>query len=303
MLLGHTRLLLDNTGNITDTYRYDAWGNLLKGSEFNTPNPFTWNGAYGYEWLEFTGLFHVGAREYDPRTARWLQRDPIDVASGDPNLDRYCFGRPTGLVDPSGLQVVVTTHGSSASGPPSLFDRSCLSAIKRTLGARSHVDFSWSGTTSYNTMEADASNFCQFIRSVKAKHPLEPIYVVAFSNGGNVSTLAATKGAPIDVIIRLGSPVPNVHQNAGYTNVPANTLVLHFFDPSDAVYSGARLFAGATSVLPSRPNWCSITVDAGPGNGFNRHSNFRAKATWDSEIAPYLFWVNQFYRSVYPLGP
>jgi hypothetical protein len=28
--LGHTRLLLDNTGNITDTYVYDAWGNLLK---------------------------------------------------------------------------------------------------------------------------------------------------------------------------------------------------------------------------------------------------------------------------------
>ncbi|MCL6534131.1 MAG: RHS repeat-associated core domain-containing protein, partial [Armatimonadetes bacterium] len=33
-----------------------------------------------------TGLYHVGAREYDPRTARWLQRDPIDIASGDPNL-------------------------------------------------------------------------------------------------------------------------------------------------------------------------------------------------------------------------
>ena len=42
--------------------------------------PFLWNGAYGYEYIPFTGLYHVGAREYDPRTARWLQRDPIDVA-------------------------------------------------------------------------------------------------------------------------------------------------------------------------------------------------------------------------------
>ncbi|MCW5935246.1 MAG: hypothetical protein KIT45_13275 [Fimbriimonadia bacterium] len=37
-----------------------------------------------------TGLYHVSAREYDPRTARWLQRDPIHAASGDPNVYRYC---------------------------------------------------------------------------------------------------------------------------------------------------------------------------------------------------------------------
>ncbi len=48
--------------------------------------PFLWNGAYGYEYIAFTGLYHVGAREYDPRTARWLQRDQIDTASGDPEL-------------------------------------------------------------------------------------------------------------------------------------------------------------------------------------------------------------------------
>jgi RHS repeat-associated protein len=100
--LGHTRLLLDNAGNITDTYVYDAWGNLLKGSEFNTPNPFTWNGAYGYEWIEFTGLYHVGAREYDPRTARWLQRDPIGVGGGHPNVYLYCGNEPVGGIDVSG---------------------------------------------------------------------------------------------------------------------------------------------------------------------------------------------------------
>jgi len=29
-----------------------------------------YNGAYRYEYIPFTGLYHIGAREYDPRTAR-----------------------------------------------------------------------------------------------------------------------------------------------------------------------------------------------------------------------------------------
>ena len=100
--LGHTRLLLDSSGNITDRYSYDAWGNPIEqvGTTFN---PFRWNAAYGYEWTPAIGLYHVGAREYDPRTARWLQKDPIDIASGDPNLYRYCGNDPINAKDPSGL--------------------------------------------------------------------------------------------------------------------------------------------------------------------------------------------------------
>jgi RHS repeat-associated protein len=100
--LGHTRLLLDGNGNAVNRYAYDAWGNLIDYEE-NVPNPFTWNGAYGYEWIPLTGLYHVGAREYDPRTARWLQRDPIEASSGDPNFWRYCGNDPLNGVDPSGL--------------------------------------------------------------------------------------------------------------------------------------------------------------------------------------------------------
>jgi RHS repeat-associated protein len=99
--LGHTRLLLDSSGNITDRYSYDAWGNPIEqvGTTFN---PFRWNAAYGYEWTPAISLYHVGAREYDPRTARWLQRDPIDASSGDPNLYRYAGNDPINQVDPDG---------------------------------------------------------------------------------------------------------------------------------------------------------------------------------------------------------
>jgi RHS repeat-associated protein len=96
-------LLLDGGGNIVNRYAYDAWGNLIEYEEA-VPNPFTWNGAYGYEWIPLTGLYHVGAREYDPRTARWLQRDPIEASSGDPNFWRYCGNDPLNYFDSEGFK-------------------------------------------------------------------------------------------------------------------------------------------------------------------------------------------------------
>ena len=58
-------------------YSYDEWGRLIGSGDPRqglnlTRNLFAWNGAYGYEWVPETGLYHVGAREYAPRTARWL---------------------------------------------------------------------------------------------------------------------------------------------------------------------------------------------------------------------------------------
>jgi uncharacterized protein RhaS with RHS repeats len=55
---------------------------------------------------------HTGARAYDPRTARWLQRDPIDAASGDPNLYRYCGNDPVNQVDPTGEKIEVSAAAS-----------------------------------------------------------------------------------------------------------------------------------------------------------------------------------------------
>ena len=106
----YLHVLLAPDGQPAELWTYDSWGNPIA-HEVNpaygaVAQPFTWNAAYGYEWDSFadTGLYHVGTRAYDPRTARWLQRDPIDSASGDPNLYRYAGNAPLGYQDPNGLK-------------------------------------------------------------------------------------------------------------------------------------------------------------------------------------------------------
>jgi hypothetical protein len=66
--LGSTRFLTDSSGNVTDTYLNDAWGNSVA-STGTTVNPFRWVGKYGYYTDNSTGQVYVRARMYQPTVA------------------------------------------------------------------------------------------------------------------------------------------------------------------------------------------------------------------------------------------
>jgi len=103
--LGNVRFLASKQAGITDRYTYDAWGNVIT-SQGLTPNALRWCGEFGYEWVPATGLYHVGAREYDPKVGRWLQRDPLGPQGGDPNVYAYVRNRPTTHLDNGGREIV-----------------------------------------------------------------------------------------------------------------------------------------------------------------------------------------------------
>lgn len=56
----------------------------------------------GQEYDQETGLYHLGARYYDPQMGRFLSEDPIGI-SGGTNLYRYAENNPIGRRDPAGL--------------------------------------------------------------------------------------------------------------------------------------------------------------------------------------------------------
>lgn len=78
----------------------------------------TWvddKGFLGKPHDEVTGLTHIGAREYDPQTGRFLTLDPImDTADGQ-SLNGYTYsnGDPVNKTDPTGLMLLDTPGGSA----------------------------------------------------------------------------------------------------------------------------------------------------------------------------------------------
>jgi len=94
--LGSVRTVFDNSGAVTSTIDYDAFGGFLGGV------PVDRYAYTGREYDSVTGLTHYRAREKDGH--RFLSEDPKGFSAGDPNLARYVGNSPTGRRDPSGKE-------------------------------------------------------------------------------------------------------------------------------------------------------------------------------------------------------
>jgi RHS repeat-associated protein len=99
---GSVRYLTDTTGKITDTYDYDAFGNLISQTG-TTANNYLFAGE---QFDPALGVYYNRARFYDPKNGRFLNADPSEGTQDDPvSLHKYLYARnnPVSLIDPSGL--------------------------------------------------------------------------------------------------------------------------------------------------------------------------------------------------------
>ena len=134
--LGSTRFLTDSSGNVTDTYLYDAWGNNVA-STGTTVNSFKWVGKYGYYTDDSTGQVYVRARMYQPTTARWMTLDPMVMLYA---IAEYIMAddQPTQWTDASGLYTQIENSDRKyACGPDvtSWFKR-LLTSMKTQIANR-----------------------------------------------------------------------------------------------------------------------------------------------------------------------
>ena len=96
--------LANESGVVTDTYCYDAFGNLLK-STGSTANNYRYCGE---QFDEITGLYYLRARYMDTSTGRFISQDSYAGSISDPvSLHKYLYANsnPVTYSDPSGYSV------------------------------------------------------------------------------------------------------------------------------------------------------------------------------------------------------
>lgn len=102
--------LTKHQGQSVHNYRYHDFGIILDinghaADASNFTDPHNHYGYTGHEWDEYLELHHTYAREYDPFTSTWLQRDPYRGQISDPmTLHRYGYvgNNPLTYADPLG---------------------------------------------------------------------------------------------------------------------------------------------------------------------------------------------------------
>ncbi|MBU6399281.1 MAG: hypothetical protein KGS61_03100, partial [Verrucomicrobia bacterium] len=114
---GSVRFLTDVLGQVTDTYDYDAFGNLLAQAAVGavpTPNLYRFAGE---QWDPDLGLYYLRARYLDPTSGRFWTMDPFEGSPTDPSTLHkyaYCANNPVNRLDPSGKSYLMEM-GVSAS--------------------------------------------------------------------------------------------------------------------------------------------------------------------------------------------
>ena len=110
--LGSVRDTLDKTGSITARFDYDPYGGWL-----TQPETVPQFGYAGMFYHAPSGLYLTHYRAYDPKTARWLSRDPIEEEGGI-NLYGYVGGNPVSFTDPLGLRGGALGYRPIRPNPP-----------------------------------------------------------------------------------------------------------------------------------------------------------------------------------------
>ncbi len=94
--IGTTIAITDTTGHTVNTLNYDPYGNL-EGQTGTITSPIAYSGAY----QDPTGLDYLINRYYDPTTAQFLTRDPLQALTSQPYS--YTNDNPVNYTDPAGL--------------------------------------------------------------------------------------------------------------------------------------------------------------------------------------------------------
>ena len=108
---GSTRALVNQTGAVTDTYNYDAFG-LILDKTGSTPNDYLYTGE---QYDPNIGFYYLRARYMNPAVGRFVTMDAYQGSLYDPvSLHKYlyCNSDPVNNIDPSGNENIASVSAN-----------------------------------------------------------------------------------------------------------------------------------------------------------------------------------------------
>ena len=127
------RMLANDDCEITDTYVYDAFGNLTS-STGETENSFLYRGE---QFDSFTGLYYLRARYMNPSTGTFITMDECACSIFEPvSLHKYLYANanPVMYSDPSGYSTLAETKTSATGHSILAVGHSIASTAARVRG-------------------------------------------------------------------------------------------------------------------------------------------------------------------------
>ena len=211
--IGSTRALTNSAGAVTDTYTYDAFGNLIGGVQV-TGNPFLFAG----QWFDSSiGQYYDRARFYNQSVGRFDSMDSDPGNPGNPiseNLFAYASDDPALFTDPTGHE--------------SLID------VLSTINFGDQVDAMDAGAAQQALQVVRSfQQVFQFVQNVvaKGKRAYDLInQVLGFINGG-IPNLADAFGEELLTWV-AGIAAKNVHFTSPMLPVPVPQFVVNYLKTS-----------------------------------------------------------------------
>ena len=118
--LGSVVALTDAAGAVVESYRYSAFGEVRVFDQSGSPavttqveQPFMFTGRR-LDFEEDSGLYFYRLRFYDPKTGRFVSRDPLGLwgdSAQNGNGQGYCGHNPVNRVDPWGGRSITPLAG------------------------------------------------------------------------------------------------------------------------------------------------------------------------------------------------
>ena len=130
---GTVRALANENGKVTDTYCYDAFGNLIS-STGSTANSYRYCGE---QFDSTTGLYYLRARYMNPSVGRFISMDTYQGYNADPiSLHKYLYANsnPVSNSDPSGYLAVEGNLALALSGDEYAINRLAIQMTSSEMG-------------------------------------------------------------------------------------------------------------------------------------------------------------------------